>query len=221
MRALLDLPDGVRISARPDNNLNAMLVAGEIDAVISARPPAGFHADGPIRRMFADSQHEELAYFQRTSIFPIMHLIVVRRDAYERDDGSCAASSMHSSRPKAWPLPNSTTKPHRRCPRPGARPSPQARTTCFSRWRPLALRNRAKPRDPRCFSAVLCPTGGHQPSSAGRRSLLRGTEVPGAYLAPRRPATCRRRSPLPSGYHFLWPVARRQGTNQNSSRSTR
>jgi 4,5-dihydroxyphthalate decarboxylase len=63
-----------------------MLLGGEIDAIISARPPEPFlKGERGIRRLFADFEKEEENYFRRTGIFPIMHVIVVRRDAYERN----------------------------------------------------------------------------------------------------------------------------------------
>ena len=61
-----------------------MLVNGEIDAVISARPPNVF-LDGKhgIKRLIPDYRAQEQEYFRKTGIFPIMHLVVLRRDAYE------------------------------------------------------------------------------------------------------------------------------------------
>src|SRR2546423_5777287 len=38
----LKLPAGIRYQPRPDTSLSAMLASGEVDAVISARAPAGF-----------------------------------------------------------------------------------------------------------------------------------------------------------------------------------
>jgi 4,5-dihydroxyphthalate decarboxylase len=55
-----------------------MLASGELDAVISARDPGG-------SRLFADYAALELEYFKKTRIFPIMHVIVLRREIYERD----------------------------------------------------------------------------------------------------------------------------------------
>jgi 4,5-dihydroxyphthalate decarboxylase len=61
-----------------------MIASGEIDALITARPPDCFLAGAPgVRRLFPDHRAEEEAYFKRTGIFPIMHVIVVRRDVYE------------------------------------------------------------------------------------------------------------------------------------------
>jgi 4,5-dihydroxyphthalate decarboxylase len=74
----LHLPAGLRITAVPDKSLAGMLASGELDAVISARDPGG-------RRLFENYQDAEQAYFRKTRIYPIMHLVVLRRDAYERD----------------------------------------------------------------------------------------------------------------------------------------
>lgn len=74
----LDLPPGVRITPAPDKSLAQMLAGGELDAVISARDPGG-------RRLFQDYVPLEEQYFRKTGIYPIMHVIVLRRDTYERD----------------------------------------------------------------------------------------------------------------------------------------
>jgi 4,5-dihydroxyphthalate decarboxylase len=79
-----DLPPDFRLTSVPDKTLGGMLVSGEIDAVISARPPRVF-LDGKhgIKRLIPDYRAQEEAYFRKTGIFPIMHLVVLRRDAYE------------------------------------------------------------------------------------------------------------------------------------------
>ena len=74
----LDLPQGVRITPVPDKSLVQMLASGELDAVISARDPGG-------KRLFEDYVSVEEQYFRKTGIYPIMHVIVLRREAYERD----------------------------------------------------------------------------------------------------------------------------------------
>jgi 4,5-dihydroxyphthalate decarboxylase len=66
-------------------SLNALLVAGEIDAVIGATLPAALGTDPDIVRLFPDFRSVERAYFERTRIFPIMHTLVLRRDVYARD----------------------------------------------------------------------------------------------------------------------------------------
>jgi 4,5-dihydroxyphthalate decarboxylase len=55
-----------------------MLKSGELDAVISARDPGG-------KRLFEDYVPLEREYFRKTRIYPIMHVVVLRREAYERD----------------------------------------------------------------------------------------------------------------------------------------
>lgn len=81
----MDLPDGVRCTVTPDRSLTEMLFAGDIDAIISAAPPAPF-ADGDprITRLFPDFRTVEEGYFSDTGIFPIMHLIAIRRAVYDR-----------------------------------------------------------------------------------------------------------------------------------------
>jgi len=74
----LNLPEGVRITAVPDKSLAGMLAGGELDAVISARNPGG-------KRLFEDYVSLEERYFRKTGIYPIMHVVVLRRDTYERD----------------------------------------------------------------------------------------------------------------------------------------
>ncbi len=77
-KVALKLPPGVRITPAPGNTLAGMLARGELDAVISARDPGG-------SRLFSNYAELEEAYFRETRIFPIMHVIVLRREVYERD----------------------------------------------------------------------------------------------------------------------------------------
>lgn len=74
----LNLPAGVRINPVPDKSLAQMLASGELDAVISARDPGG-------ERLFKDYVSLEAEYFEKTQIFPIMHVMVLRSTVYERD----------------------------------------------------------------------------------------------------------------------------------------
>ena len=72
----LKLPEGLRLTPMPEKSLAGMLAAGELDAVISARNPGG-------KPLFQDSASLEEAYFRKTGIFPIMHVIALRRSSYE------------------------------------------------------------------------------------------------------------------------------------------
>ena len=80
-RLALELPDDMDVAPIPEGStLNELLLAGELDAVIAPTPPDGFTAgDKAVRRLFADPAAEERAYYARTGLFPIMHVIGVRR----------------------------------------------------------------------------------------------------------------------------------------------
>ena len=80
----LKLPAGIRYEPRPQDSLSAMLESGEIDAAITARAPASFsEGGGKLLRLFPDYRAEEERFFKKTGIFPIMHLITMRRAAFE------------------------------------------------------------------------------------------------------------------------------------------
>lgn len=82
----LKLPEGLKLTVMPDRSLSQMLLAGELDAVLSARPPHAFtQGGGKVRRLFEDYRSVELAYWRKTGIFPIMHVVALRRDTYERN----------------------------------------------------------------------------------------------------------------------------------------
>jgi 4,5-dihydroxyphthalate decarboxylase len=82
----LDLPAGIRVvPIGADRTLSAMLAAGEIDALHTARAPSSFRdGSGRVKRLFEDFPLVEREYFRRTRIFPIMHTVVIRRDVYAR-----------------------------------------------------------------------------------------------------------------------------------------
>ncbi len=80
----LKLPAGMRYEARPKDSLSGMLASGEVDAVISARSPDGFAPGGKIVRLFPNYRAEEERYFKKTAIFPIMHVMTMRRSVFEQ-----------------------------------------------------------------------------------------------------------------------------------------
>lgn len=75
-------PPGVELQMIPDGaNLTDLLLAGEIDALFAHRPPQAFTAGDPrIGRLFADPQAVEQASYALSGVFPIMHLVGIRRE---------------------------------------------------------------------------------------------------------------------------------------------
>lgn len=85
-KVALDLPSGIRIRSIADRSLNDLLLAGEIDCIIGASPPRSSRGAKPdIVHLLPDTQAAEEAYFRETGIIPIMHLIVLRKDVYQRN----------------------------------------------------------------------------------------------------------------------------------------
>jgi 4,5-dihydroxyphthalate decarboxylase len=79
------LPAGIQYQQRRDTSISAMLLSGEIDAAISARVPDAFATGkGKIVRLYPDYRTEEMRYHARTGIYPIMHVIAMRRALFER-----------------------------------------------------------------------------------------------------------------------------------------
>ncbi len=85
-RAPLKLPAHIDLQRiAHDKSVSQMLEAGELDAMIGARAPSCFTRGAPdIARMFPDFRRTEEDYYRRTKIFPIMHVIGIRRSLLEK-----------------------------------------------------------------------------------------------------------------------------------------
>jgi 4,5-dihydroxyphthalate decarboxylase len=69
-----------------DQTLDDLLEEGQLDAVAVTSPPRGFKSGSRlVRRLFPDVKQIESEYYRRTKIFPIMHLVVIRRELYEKN----------------------------------------------------------------------------------------------------------------------------------------
>lgn len=76
--------EGVSIKHVPDHTLSEMLAAGELDAVIAPQPPPSFtQGHEAVARLFPDYPAAERAYWRKTRIFPIMHVVVLRKELFE------------------------------------------------------------------------------------------------------------------------------------------
>ena len=85
-RTPLTLTNGVDLQPIPeDRTLVEMFEAGELDALMTARAPSSFVRGAPgVARLFPDYRRVERAYYEKTRMFPIMHLMGVRKELAER-----------------------------------------------------------------------------------------------------------------------------------------
>ncbi len=65
-------------------SLSDLLETGEIQAIVGSNLPRSLKRNPDVVRLFPDYREKEKDYFRRTRIFPIMHLVVIRKDVYER-----------------------------------------------------------------------------------------------------------------------------------------
>ena len=79
--------------------LEVLLAEGEIDALICARQPRA-HPD--IARLFPDYAAREKEYYRATRVFPIMHLVALRRDIHAAHPWLAGALHAGFDAAKAW-----------------------------------------------------------------------------------------------------------------------
>jgi 4,5-dihydroxyphthalate decarboxylase len=82
----VQLPPNTKYTLLPrDKSVETMLAEGELDAVFHSDLIKPFLAKDPrVARLFADPQAEERTYYQRTGIFPIMHVLGIRQALTDR-----------------------------------------------------------------------------------------------------------------------------------------
>jgi 4,5-dihydroxyphthalate decarboxylase len=91
----LDLPAAIRLERAPEGRtLAAMLDSGDIDAIYSPRAPSTL-GKGRVVRLFRDWPSVERNYFRTTGLFPIMHVVVIRRELY--DEARWIARSLYKA----------------------------------------------------------------------------------------------------------------------------
>lgn len=79
-------PPGVKLTRLPDDkSVEAMLAEGELDAVLHPDiiDPI-VQRDPRVGRLFTNYKAEEEAYFARTGIFPIMHVLGLKQELVEK-----------------------------------------------------------------------------------------------------------------------------------------
>jgi len=78
-------PPGVRIEEiGPDETLSGCLLSGKIDAFVGPRPPKAFtNGDPNLKWLFEDPIAAAKSYYSKSRIFPIMHVIGLRKTIAE------------------------------------------------------------------------------------------------------------------------------------------
>jgi 4,5-dihydroxyphthalate decarboxylase len=81
----MTLPAGLRLSEITDKTLSDMLISGELDCVIAATPPKAFGQHPDVVRLFPDVRAMDESYYAATHIYPIMHIIAMRKEILRED----------------------------------------------------------------------------------------------------------------------------------------
>jgi len=78
----LRVPSGVPVEKGPAGKNEAeLLLGGEVDAAFVAIEPKAFmERESKVRRLFSDYRQAEGEYFQKTGIFPIMHVVAIKQE---------------------------------------------------------------------------------------------------------------------------------------------
>jgi len=80
----IKLPSDVKLeNGPPGKSISALLAEGSIDAFIAPRPPSLPRNTPNVGWLFADPVAAAKDYYKRTGVFPIMHLVGVRRTLAE------------------------------------------------------------------------------------------------------------------------------------------
>ncbi len=82
----VSLPKDLKLTRLPDDqSVESMLADGELDAVLHSDLIKPFVAkDARVARLFPDHKAEEIAYYRKTKIFPIMHVLGLRQSVVEQ-----------------------------------------------------------------------------------------------------------------------------------------
>ncbi|WP_439596024.1 PhnD/SsuA/transferrin family substrate-binding protein [Falsiroseomonas sp.] len=102
----LSLPPGVVIENAPEGaTISGMLAAGELDGVMGPRAPSCFEGGDPnIEWLFPDPTAAAQAWFRKTRIFPVMHVLGIRKTLVEKHPWLPAAVQKAFEKSKAVAL---------------------------------------------------------------------------------------------------------------------
>ena len=80
------IPPGTKFEVnKSGKSMSDLLAEGKVDATIGTHLPDSRFTSPDVVRLFPDFKEVEKAYYKRTGIFPIMHLIAIKRDVYEKN----------------------------------------------------------------------------------------------------------------------------------------
>ncbi len=79
-------PQGLKLNRLPhEKSVETMLAEGELDAVIHSSLIKPFVAGDPrVGRLFPDYKREEIGFFKKTGIFPIMHVLGIKQEIVDQ-----------------------------------------------------------------------------------------------------------------------------------------
>ncbi len=81
------LPKGLSTSMGPaDKDESDLLESGAVDALFHAAVPRAYTEGHPkVARLFPNSRATEQAYYSKTGIFPMMHVVAIKKDVVEKN----------------------------------------------------------------------------------------------------------------------------------------
>jgi 4,5-dihydroxyphthalate decarboxylase len=94
-----------QVSSEPGQDVDSMLVNGEVSGLMYPELPPSFRAGDPrIQRLWPDAKAEEQRFFRSTGIFPIMHTVVIRESLLEQYPwlGMNVVQAFRQSKDRAW-----------------------------------------------------------------------------------------------------------------------
>ena len=75
----------MKVKPNTEKSLSQLLLDGEIDCALTALPPKPFRdGDKRIKKLVRNARKVEEDYYKETGIFPIMHLITIRKEVAEK-----------------------------------------------------------------------------------------------------------------------------------------
>ena len=85
-------------------SMNDLLASGYIDAILGSRRPESLSQHPDVVRLFPNYREIERDFYRRTRIHPIMHVIAIRQDIYEKDPWIAASLYQAFDAAKNWAL---------------------------------------------------------------------------------------------------------------------